>query len=154
MPGKPSSFYPSSGFRMSPVVLIRVSAILVVLLMLGHMSAYPWASTHNLLERQLVTSMKSTVFLFLGERSTYWSLYYGWGVLVGVLLLALAIVLWLFSDLSRLAPRRVGAITGVLAITCLVGTYISFHHFYLPPTIMFLVIFVLLFTTTIQLLRQ
>jgi len=31
-------------------------------------------------------SMKTTNFVFAGERQTYWGLYYGWGVLVGVLL--------------------------------------------------------------------
>jgi hypothetical protein len=54
------------GFRISPVVLIRLSSILVVLLMIGHTSAYPWASTHGLQEIQLVGSMKSVEFEFLG----------------------------------------------------------------------------------------
>jgi hypothetical protein len=151
MAGKQSNLYQSFRSRICPVVIIRVSSILVVLLMVGHMSAYPWTSTHGLQDRELVASMKSIDFVFLGERSTYWSLYYGWGVLVGVLLLSLAIVLWLLSDLSRLAPRRVGAITGALATTCFVGTYISFYYFYLPPTIMFAVISFLLLTTTMQL---
>lgn len=62
----------------SPVVLIRLSSILVFLLMIGHMSAYPWTSTHSLQETQLVDSMKSVELEFLGERSAYWSLYFGW----------------------------------------------------------------------------
>ena len=37
------------GFPFSPTVLIRLSSVLVVLLMVGHMSAYPW-STHGLRE--------------------------------------------------------------------------------------------------------
>src|SRR5262249_40199981 len=80
------------GFVVSPVVLIRLSSILVVVLMAGHLSAYPWTSTHGLQEPQLVDSMKSVEFEFLGERSTYWSLYFGWGLLIGVLLLLLAII--------------------------------------------------------------
>ena len=32
-------------FVVSPVVLIRLSSILVVVLMAGHLSAYPWTST-------------------------------------------------------------------------------------------------------------
>jgi hypothetical protein len=98
------------GFLVSPVVLIRLSSILVVLLMVGHTSAYPWTSIHGLQETRLVDLMKSVEFEFLGERSTYWSLYFGWGLLISVLLLTLAIILWLLSDLARLAPRRLASL--------------------------------------------
>ncbi|MGA8095111.1 MAG: hypothetical protein WB823_12690 [Steroidobacteraceae bacterium] len=90
----------------SPAVLIRLSSILVFLLMVGHMSAYPWVSTRSPQEIQLVDSMKSVELEFMGESSGYWSLYFGWGLLISVLLLTLAIVLWLLSDLVRLAPQR------------------------------------------------
>src|SRR5215831_1864623 len=115
------------GFVVSPVVLIRLSSILLVVLMAGHLSAYPFTSTHGLQEPQLVDSMKSVEFEFLGERSTYWSLYFGWGLLIGVLLLTLAIILWLLSDLARFAPRRLGVIAGIISGSCLVGAYLSFR---------------------------
>jgi len=142
------------GFVVSPVVLIRLSSILFVVLMAGHLSAYPWTSTHGLQEPQLVDSMKSVEFEFLGERSTYWSLYFGWGLLIGVLLLTLAIILWLLSDLARFAPRRLGVIAGIISASCLVGAYLSFRFFYLPPFLLYLVICVILPTATVQLLRQ
>ena len=91
------------GFLVSPVVLIRLSSILVVLLMVGHASAYPWTSIHGLQETRLVDLMKSVEIEFMGERSTYRSLYFGWGLLISVLLLTLEIILWLLSDLARLA---------------------------------------------------
>ena len=87
----------------SPVVLIRLSSILFVGLMIGHMSAYPWTSTHVLQETKLVELMNDIPFEFMGERSTYWNLYFGWGLLIGVLLFTLAIILWLLSDLGRIA---------------------------------------------------
>jgi hypothetical protein len=73
----------------SPRVLFRVSSILMAGLMVGHMSAYPWVSIKATQESQLRTMMKSLPFVFMGERSTYWNLYFGWGILVGVLLLTL-----------------------------------------------------------------
>jgi hypothetical protein len=141
------------GFLLSPVVLLRLSSILVVLLMVGHMSAYPW-STHGLRETQLVYSMKSLNFEFMGERSSYWSLYFGWGLWMGVSLLTLAIILWLLADLARLAPRRVGVITGIISASCLVGAYLSFRFFYLPPFLLFSVICVILLTAAVQPLRH
>ena len=141
-----------TGFHISPVMLIRLSSILVVLLMAGHTSAYPWASTHGPQEIALAASMKAVEFEFAGERSTYWGLYFGWGLLISVLLLMLAVVLWLISDLCRLAPRRIGIITGCISVTCLVGAYLSFRFFYLPPTLMFSVICFILLVTTVQLL--
>ena len=137
----------------TPVGLIRLSAILVVLLMVGHTSAYPWASTHTLRETQLVELMKSIDFEFAGERSTYWSLYYGWGLLISVLLLTMGIVLWLLGDLARLAPRSVGAITGFLSASALVGAYLSWRFFYIPPFVFYLVICAVLLTATVQLRR-
>lgn len=137
----------------SPVGLIRLSAILVVLLMVGHTSAYPWASAHALHEAQLVELMKSVNFEFAGERSTYWSLYYGWGLLISVLLLTIGIVLWLMADLARLAPRRVGAIAGILSASSLVGAYLSWRFFYIPPFVFYLVICAVLLTATVQLRR-
>jgi hypothetical protein len=141
------------GFLGSPPILIRLSAILFVGLMVGHMSAYPWTN-HGLQETQLVDSMKSLNFEFMGERSSYWSLYFGWGLWMGVSLLTLAIILWLVSDLARLAPRRVGVITGVISASCLIGAYLSFRFFYIPPLLFYLAICLILLTATMQLLRQ
>jgi len=141
------------GFLGSPLILIRLSAILFVGLMVGHMSAYPWTN-HGLQETQLVDSMKSLNFEFMGERSSYWSLYFGWGLWMGVSLLTLAIILWLVSDLARLAPRHVGVITGVISASCLIGAYLSFRFFYIPPLLFYLAICLILLTATVQLLRQ
>jgi hypothetical protein len=142
------------GILVSPVALIRLCSILFFLLMVGHMSAYPWTSTHGVQESQLVDSMKSVEFNFFGERSAYWSLYFGWGLLVGVLLFTLAIILWLLSDLARRAPRHLGLITGVISASCLVGAYLSFRFFFIPPIVFFLAICVILLTATVQLMRQ
>src|SRR5215471_3940189 len=125
------------GFVVSPVVLIRLSSILVVVLMAGHLSAYPWTSTHGLQEPKLVDSMKSVEFEFLGERSTYWNLYFGWGLLIGVLLLTLAIILWLLSDLANIGSRNVGVVSGIVSATSLVAAYLSFRFFYIPPFLFF-----------------
>jgi hypothetical protein len=144
---------PRPGRLLSPVVLLRLSSVLFVLLMVGHMSAYPW-STHGLQETQLVDSMKSLQFVFMGEHSSYWSLYFGWGLLVGVLLLTLALILWFLSDLAHLAPRSAGIISGVISASSLVGAYISFRFFYIPPFLFDVVICVILLTAAVQLLRQ
>lgn len=125
------------GFLISPVVLIRLSSVLVVLLMAGHTSAYPWTSTHGVQETRLLNLMKSVDFEFLGERSTYWSLYFGWGLLISVLLLTLAIILWLLADIARLAPRRLGVVTGIISASCLAGACLSFLFFYIPPFLFF-----------------
>ncbi|TLY51864.1 MAG: hypothetical protein E6K53_06140 [Gammaproteobacteria bacterium] len=138
----------------SPFALIRISAILTVLLMLGHLWGYPWASTRDPLETQLVDTMHSVDFVFLGERSTYWNLYFGFGVLIAVLLLTLAIVLWLLSDLASVAPQRLGVMIGIISASCLFGAYLSFRFFYIPPFLTFLVICVLLSAAAVQLLRR
>jgi hypothetical protein len=142
------------GRKVSPVILIRLSAVLVFLLMIGHMSACPWSSTHGLQETQLIDSMKSVDFVFFGERSAYWSLYFGWGLLVGVLLLTLAILLWFLSDFAQVAPRRLGVITGIISASSLIGSYLSFRFFFIPPFVLFSVICLILLTVTVQLMGK
>ena len=98
--------------------------------------------------------MKSLNFEFMGERSSYWSLYFGWGLWMGVSLLTLAIILWFLSDLVRLAPRPVGVIAGVISASCLIGAYLSLRFFYIPPFLFYSVICVSLLTVAVQLLGQ
>lgn len=142
-----------AGFLVSPVALIRTSSVLVVLLMFGHTSAYPWNSTQVPREKLLGDSMKTVDFIFLGERSTYWNLYFGWGLWMAVSLLTLAIILWLLSDLAHVAPRNVGVISGVISATSLIGIYLSFRFFYIPPIIFYSVICALLAAAAVQLLK-
>jgi hypothetical protein len=138
----------------SPTLLMRICSILFFGLMIGHMYGYPWASSYLPQEVQLVGLMKTTDFVFAGEHQTYWGLYYGWGILIGVLLLMTAIILWLVSDLAQLAPRRVAIITGVVSLVSLIGCCISFRFFYIPPAVCFAVLAVVLLAATVQLLKK
>ena len=153
MPDSKSNNKRRSGFLTSPVAWMRLSSLLFVFLMFGHMSAYPWSSARSVEETHLVGSMKSIEFIFMGERSTYWSLYFGWGLLVGVLLFAMASMLWLLSDLAPLAPRRLGLIAGIISAVCGIGSYLSFRYFYVPPFLCFTANCVILLTVAVQLLR-
>jgi hypothetical protein len=137
----------------SPVALLRLSSILFFGLMVGHVSAYPWTSIHVPQDTQLVGSMKAIDFVFFGEHTTYWNLYFGFGILIGVLLLAFATMLWLLSDLARVAPRRLGMITGFISAICLVGAYLCFRFFFTPPVLLYLVICGIMLVASVQLLR-
>lgn len=142
------------GFFTSPVVLIRVSSILVGLETVGHISGYPWTAGHVLQETQLVHSMKAVDYLFFGERSSYWNLYSGWGLFIFVLLFTLANILWFLSNLARLAPRQIGVITGIISTGLLACAYLSFRFFYLPSSLLLSATCLILLTAAAQLLRQ
>jgi hypothetical protein len=141
-------------FLLSPVVLIRLCSILFVILTIGHTSGYPWTTGEQLREKQLVASMKSVDLVFVGERSSYWSLYFGWGLYVAVLLLTLTIILWFLSNVARLAPRPVGIMIQIISASCLAGAYLSFRFFYIPPFLLLSAIFVILQTAAVLLMRQ
>jgi|GEM_PF-112947 len=138
---------------MTEIKLIRVSSILVFLEAVGHMTGYPWTSSHISEQARLVRSMKAVDFLFFGEHSTYWNLYSGWGLFIAVLLLALAIILWLLSSLAQLASRQVGVITGIISAGLLACAYLSFRFFYLPSSLLLSATFVVLLLTTVRLMR-
>ncbi|SHN23248.1 LIC_13387 family protein [Mucilaginibacter sp. OK098] len=141
-------------FLLSPVVLIRLSSILFFILTIGHTLAYPWTTDQDLREKQLVASMKSVDLVFVGERSSYWSLYFGWGLYVAVLLLTLTIILWFLSNVASLAPRRVGIMIRIISASCLAGAYLSFRFFYIPPFLLLSVIFIILQMAAVRLMRQ
>jgi hypothetical protein len=143
-----------SDFFASPVALIRLSSILFFILTIGHTSAYPWTTSQNLREKQLVASMKSVDLVFAGEHSSYWSLYFGWGLYVAVLLLTLAIILWLLSNVARIAPRQTGIMIQIISACCLAGAYLSFRFFYIPPFLLSSAIFVILQTAAVRLMRR
>jgi len=144
---------PLPDFLGSPVGLIRISSILFFLLTIGHSSGYPWTTDHDLRERLLVASMKSVDLVFAGERSSYWNLYFGWGLYVAVLLLTLTIILWFLSDVARIVPRPVGVMTQIISACCLAGAYLSFRFFYIPPFLLLAVIFIILQVAAVQLMR-
>lgn len=139
---------------LSPVVLIRIGSILSLFLTIGHASGYPWTADQNLREKQLVASMRSADFVFAGERTSYWSMYLGWGLYVALLLLTLTIILWFLSDFARVAPHRVGIAIQIIAASCLVAAYLSFRFFYIPPFVLSSATFVILQMAAIRLLRR
>jgi len=143
----------SAGALASPTAMMRLSSLLFLFLTLGHMSAYPWRSAGSPREVGMIDAMKSIDFVFMGERSTYWGLYFGWGLLVAILLLTIAALLWLLADLARLAPRRVGMMAGILAATCAIGTYLSFRFFYVPPLLSFAANGLILLIVAVRLLN-
>jgi hypothetical protein len=141
-------------FLLSPVVLIRLSAILFAILTIGHASGYPWTTDQDLREKQLVASMKSVDLVFAGEHSSYWNLYFGWGLYVAILLLILTIILWFLSDLARLAPRRAGIMIQIISVGSLAQAYLSFRFFYMPPFLLSSAIFLILQAAALRLMRQ
>ena len=153
MPDHVSTIEPRSDSPAQPVMLIRLSSFLFLFLAAGHMSAYPWSSAGSLQEARLVETMKSTDFNFMSQHSTYWNLYFGWGLLVGLLLLVMAALLWLLSDIARLAPRRVGTITGLIAAMSAIAAYLSFRFFYVPPLLCFVANGLVLLIATVRLLN-
>jgi hypothetical protein len=135
---------PLPHFLLSPVALIRLGSILFFILTIGHTSGYPWTTGRNLREKQLVASMKSVDLVFAGEHSSYWSLYFGWGLYVAVLLFTLTIILWCLSNVARIVPRHAGIMIQIISACCLAGAYLSYRFFYIPPFVLLSAIFVIL----------
>lgn len=137
----------------SPVVLMRASAILLLLTALGHLSAYPWtSSTHDPRESMLVESMNQTPYMFFsntpyayfGEHTSYWGLYFGWGLLVGAQILTSGLILWILSGLTQVGSRSVAAICAIFSAVSLIGAYISLRFFFTPPIVSYSIVCILL----------
>jgi hypothetical protein len=151
---KKTNYKQLSAVLLSPMVLIRFSSILFAILTIGHASGYPWTTSQDLREKQLVASMKSVDLVFAGERSSYWSLYFGWGLYIAVLLLTFTIILWFLSNVTCLAPRGVGIIIQIISASCLAEACLSLRFFYMPPFLLSSAIFVILQIAAVQLMKR
>lgn len=149
--------------RLSPAVLIRISSILMLVTALGHLSAYPWtASTHDPRESILVESMKqiryvffsNTPYAYFGEHTSYWGLYFGWGLLVGIQLLTSAAVLWFLSGLAHASSRNASFICGAFSATSLCGAVLSLRFFCTPPLVTYSATCILLMIAALQLSKR
>ncbi len=114
---------------MSARLYLRSAAVLTLLLGVGHMLGRPWTPANDLGAKLVVAAMESHSMHVMGFDRTMMDFYSGFGLILGVNLLAEAVVLWLLGDLARSDPTRARHIAVVLlvmnlAVTVLAGAYL------------------------------
>ena len=117
-------------------LFLRISAVLVLLLGIGHLLGRPWTPTNDPLAAAIVVAMKSHQMHVMGFDRTFMDFYGGFGLMLGVNLLAEAVLLWLFADLADREPTRTRAITAVFFLMNLVNTVLAGIYLFTAPLVL------------------
>lgn len=108
---------------------LRSAAVLTLLLGVGHLFGRPWTPANDLGAKVVVAAMNAHSMHVMGFNRTMMDFYSGFGLIIGVNLLAEAAVLWLVADLAISDATRARRMAAVLlamnvAVTVLAATYL------------------------------
>ncbi len=117
-------------------LFLRCAAVLTLLLGIGHMLGRPWTPANDPLASVVVAAMKSHTMHVMGFDRTFMDFYGGFGLILGVNLLAGGVTLWLLADLVITEPRRTRRIAAVFFVMNLVITAISGMYLFTAPLVL------------------
>jgi hypothetical protein len=121
---------------MSSTLQYRIAAVLLVLFAAGHTAGFLQFVPPSAEGVAVRDSMQRVEFDFDGKKHSYGGFYTGFGLTVTALLLFSAIVAWNLSTLARTTPQAIGVIGWSLCVCQLVVCLLSWHYFFLPPTLL------------------
>jgi hypothetical protein len=117
-------------------LFLRSAAVLTLLLGIGHMMGRPWTPKNDLLAGAVTEAMKSHRMHVMGFDRTFMDFYQGFGVTLGVNLLAEGVVLWMLGGLVITEPARTRQIATVLFVMSLLNTAICGIYLFTAPLVL------------------
>jgi len=135
---------------MKTSTLLRIAAVITFLLFAGHTSGIPWTPGEAPADAAVIEAMKSDHFQVLGVSRTYWDFYFGWGLMISVLFLLLAILLWQLGGLAKTDAPRLRPIIAMFLLAFIANAVLGWIYFFAIPAVMSILIAICLaaaFTT-------
>jgi hypothetical protein len=129
---------------MTPSILLRIAAIIMLLFFVGHTSGIPWTPAVGPAEMAVIDAMKGHSFDVIGSTRTYWDFYLGFGVIISVYQLLLAVVLWQLAGLAKTDAARLRPIIASLLIAFVANAILAWKYFFAIPVVMSVVIAIVL----------
>lgn len=125
---------------MQPHIWLRVSAVLTLLYCAGHTSGIPWTPGETPAAANVVTAMQTTRFGAQGVDRSYWDYYFGFGVIISVFLLILAVALWQLGSVTRSTPVAARPMMISFFLCFAINAVLSWQYFFALPAIFALAI--------------
>ena len=124
-------------------VLYRTASVLLLLFAIGHTLGFRKTDPKWGVDT-LISSMQSIHFDAQGFNRTYWDFYVGFGLLVSVFLVFMAVLAWQIGGLPAEALALMRSIAWVLAICFVAVAFLSWKFFFIVPFIFSVLIMVCL----------
>ncbi|HKW47764.1 MAG TPA: hypothetical protein VJN70_09975 [Gemmatimonadaceae bacterium] len=120
---------------MMPVILYRVSAVVLLLFAGGHQLGFrvvdpSWKAD------TAVDAMRGVRFPVQGFQRTYWEFFSGFGFFVTTLLLFSAYFAWSVGGVSADARRMLSPLLWAFAIAYVVIAILTWRYFFLAPAVL------------------
>jgi hypothetical protein len=121
---------------MKAPLLLRIASIITLLLAVGHTSGGLsfWSPAGDTV---VLRTMRSFHFDAGGVSRTYLDFYLGFGFIIGVYLLAQAVVLWQLASMAKADPIRVRPLVGSFLLASVVSIFLSWRFIFLLPVVSF-----------------
>jgi hypothetical protein len=120
---------------MKPTFLLRSAAALTLLLGVGHMIGKPWTPSKDPQAATVVEAMTSHRMHVMGFDRSFMDFYVGFGLMLGVYLLAQAALLWMIAGLAMSEPVRARQMAVVLLIANVAQTILGGAYLFTLPLV-------------------
>jgi hypothetical protein len=121
---------------MKPTFFLRSAAALTLLLGVGHMIGKPWTPSKDPQVATVVEAMTSHRMHVMGFDRSFMDFYVGFGLMLGVYLLAQAVLLWMLAGLASSEPVRARRMAAVFFITNVGQTILAGAYLFTLPLVL------------------
>jgi hypothetical protein len=121
---------------MKPTFFLRSAAALTLLLGVGHMIGKPWTPSKDPQAATVVEAMTSHRMHVMGFDRSFMDFYVGFGLMLGVYLLAQAALLWMIAGLAGSEPVRARQMAAVLFIANVALTILADAYLFTLPLVL------------------
>jgi len=121
---------------MKPTLLLRIASVLTFIHCLLHTVVGVFGSPkHGAEEIAVIETMKSHHFELMGSMPSYWDFHFGYGLIVTIWLLALAVLFWQLAAFAKTNPAWTRPIVALFFFSFIGMGIISWRYFFLGPAV-------------------
>jgi hypothetical protein len=121
---------------MKSTTLLRIAAVLTLIHAVLHtVGGLLSAPDHGAEEINVLNTMKSFQFDFMGSMRSYWDFYLGFGLIVTLFLLVETVLLWQVASLAKSDPGKARPFMLTLLAAFIATMILSWRYFFIAPLV-------------------
>ena len=135
---------------MKPTLFLRIASVLTLIHGVGHTIGGVFGSPRNGTEEMaVIDTMKAHSFNVMGSMRTYWDFFFGYGLILSILLIIEGVLFWQLATLAKTDATRIKPIVALFSLSFVGTAIIGWKYFFVAPAVMELLIAVCLATAFI-----
>jgi hypothetical protein len=120
----------------TPTLFLRIASVLSLIHCVLHTVGGVFGSPkHGAEEIAVIETMKSHHFEIAGSMRSYWDFFFGYGLLVTIVLFFLSVFFWQLASLARTNPAWMRPILIVFCLNFLAMSLVAWKYFFIAPAV-------------------